>query len=119
MGPWPRRIVATSRRRTPLASACPCTQRAGSKVSPPGVAPADHSDARRGRFADLPRRVYLTYRYRGFRAVLYQTLVFPLRLTPLDRVLFPVATTAGSEIVAVDVTVAAAEFSWVRFTVIV
>jgi GT2 family glycosyltransferase len=36
---------------------------------------------------DLPRRIYLTYRYRGFRSVLYQTLVFPLRLTPLDRLL--------------------------------
>jgi GT2 family glycosyltransferase len=45
-------------------------------------------DGRRpGRFHDLPRRIYLTYRYRGFRSVLYQTLVFPLRLTPLDRLL--------------------------------
>lgn len=42
---------------------------------------------RQGRFANLPRRIYLTYRYRGFSSVLYQTLVFPLRLTPLDRVL--------------------------------
>ena len=42
---------------------------------------------RPGRLAGLPRRLYLTYRYRGFRAVLYQTLVFPLRLTPLDRLL--------------------------------
>ncbi len=37
--------------------------------------------------ANLPRRVYLTYKYRGFRSVLYQSLIFPLRLTPLDRVL--------------------------------
>ena len=45
-------------------------------------------DARqRGRLADLPRRIYLTYRYRGIRSVLYQTLIFPLRLTPLDRLL--------------------------------
>ena len=42
---------------------------------------------RPGRFAELPRRIYLTWRYRGFRSVLYQTLVFPLRLTPLDRIL--------------------------------
>ena len=42
---------------------------------------------RRGRFADLPRRVYLTYKYRGVWSVVYQTLIFPLRLTPLDRVL--------------------------------
>jgi GT2 family glycosyltransferase len=42
---------------------------------------------RPGRLAGLPRRIYLTYRYRGFHAVLYQTVVFPLRLTPLDRLL--------------------------------
>jgi GT2 family glycosyltransferase len=50
--------------------------------------------SRRGRLADLPRRVYLTYRYRGIRAVLYQALVFPLRMTPLERLLPP---GAGSE----------------------
>jgi GT2 family glycosyltransferase len=45
-------------------------------------------DGRRpGRFAGLPRRIYLTYKYRGFSAVIYRTLIFPLRLTPLDRVL--------------------------------
>jgi GT2 family glycosyltransferase len=42
---------------------------------------------RQGRFANLPRRIYLTYKYRGISSVLYQTLVFPLRLTPLERVL--------------------------------
>ncbi len=42
---------------------------------------------RPGRLANLPRRVYLTYKYRGIRSVAYQTLIFPLRLTPLDRVL--------------------------------
>ena len=42
---------------------------------------------RQGRFANLPRRIYLTYKYRGLSSVFYQTLVFPLRLTPLDRVL--------------------------------
>ncbi|MGA2013506.1 MAG: glycosyltransferase [Solirubrobacteraceae bacterium] len=42
---------------------------------------------RPGRLAGLPRRIYLTYRYRGIRAVVYRSLIFPLRLTPLDRVL--------------------------------
>jgi GT2 family glycosyltransferase len=42
---------------------------------------------RPGRLSGLPRRIYLTWRYRGIRALLYQTLVFPLRLTPLDRLL--------------------------------
>lgn len=41
---------------------------------------------RPGRLTDLPRRIYLTYRYRGIRSLVYQTVVFPLRLTPLDRV---------------------------------
>jgi glycosyltransferase involved in cell wall biosynthesis len=45
-------------------------------------------DGRRpGRLAGLPRRIYLTLRYRGVRALIYQTLVFPLRLTPLGRLL--------------------------------
>ncbi|MFZ0384597.1 MAG: glycosyltransferase [Solirubrobacteraceae bacterium] len=39
------------------------------------------------RLSGLPRRIYLTYRYRGIRQLLYRTVVFPLRLTPLDRVL--------------------------------
>jgi GT2 family glycosyltransferase len=39
------------------------------------------------RLANLPRRIYLTWRYRGLRSVLYQAIVFPLRTTPLDRVL--------------------------------
>jgi GT2 family glycosyltransferase len=39
------------------------------------------------RLGDLPRRAYLTYKHRGISSVLFRTLVFPLRLTPLDRVL--------------------------------
>jgi GT2 family glycosyltransferase len=35
--------------------------------------------------AGLPRRIYLTYRYRGIRQLVYRTVIFPLRLTPLDR----------------------------------
>jgi GT2 family glycosyltransferase len=50
--------------------------------------PGSPLDGRRpGRFANLPRRIYLTYKYRGFKSVAYQTLIFPLRLTPLERVL--------------------------------
>ncbi len=45
-------------------------------------------DGRRpGRFSGLPRRIYLTYKYRGFGSLIYRTLIFPLRLTPLDRLL--------------------------------
>lgn len=45
-------------------------------------------DGRRpGRLSGLPRRIYLTLRYRGVRALIHQTVVFPLRLTPLDRIL--------------------------------
>ena len=50
---------------------------------PRSVANAKHH----GRFANLPRRVYLTYKYRGISSVLYRTFVFPLRFTPLDRIL--------------------------------
>ena len=42
---------------------------------------------RRGRFANLPRRIYLTYKHRGISSVLFRSLIFPLRLTPLDGVL--------------------------------
>jgi GT2 family glycosyltransferase len=55
---------------------------------------------RRGRFAKLPRRIYLTYKYRGISSVLFKSLVFPLRLTPLDRVL-RLGPGPGSEAVAV------------------
>jgi GT2 family glycosyltransferase len=50
----------------------------------------------KGRFADLRRRIYLTYRYRGVRQLLYRTIVFPLRLTPLDWVL-PLGDGPGRE----------------------
>ncbi|MGH2891010.1 MAG: glycosyltransferase [Solirubrobacteraceae bacterium] len=43
-------------------------------------------DGRRpGRLVGLPRRIYLTYRYKGLRRLLFQSLVFPLRMTPLGR----------------------------------
>ena len=55
--------------------------------------------SRRGRFANLPRRIYLTYKYRGISSVLFRSLVFPLRLTPLDRLL-QLGPGPGSEAVA-------------------
>jgi GT2 family glycosyltransferase len=54
---------------------------------------------RRGRFAQLPRRIYLTYKHRGISSVLFRSLIFPLRLTPLDRVL-RLGPGPGSEAVA-------------------
>ena len=35
----------------------------------------------------LRRRVYLTYRYLGWRALLLRIITFPLRFTPLKRYL--------------------------------
>ncbi len=37
----------------------------------------------KGPFANLRRRVYLTYRYEGWRTLLFRILTLPLRLTPL------------------------------------
>ena len=54
---------------------------------------------RRGRLAQLPRRIYLTYKYRGISSVLFKSLIFPLRLTPLDRVL-RIGPGPGSDAVA-------------------
>jgi GT2 family glycosyltransferase len=42
---------------------------------------------RRGRLTSLPRRAYLSYKHGGISALVSKTLIFPLRLTPLDRVL--------------------------------
>jgi GT2 family glycosyltransferase len=45
-------------------------------------------DGRRpGRLANLPRRVYLTYRYHGASGLVRHALLFPLRLVGLDRAL--------------------------------
>jgi GT2 family glycosyltransferase len=54
---------------------------------------------RQGPFANLTRRIYLTYKYRGMSAVFYRTLIFPLRLTPLDRIL-NLGPRSGSDAVA-------------------
>jgi GT2 family glycosyltransferase len=38
-----------------------------------------------GAFANLRRRIYLTYRYFGLRTIVFRALTFPLRFTPLAR----------------------------------
>jgi GT2 family glycosyltransferase len=38
-----------------------------------------------GPLAGLRRRIYLTYRYHGWRTLLFRALTLPLRLTPLKR----------------------------------
>jgi GT2 family glycosyltransferase/glycosyltransferase involved in cell wall biosynthesis len=38
-----------------------------------------------GPFANLRRRIYLTYRYFGLRTILFRLITFPLRFTPLER----------------------------------
>ena len=38
-------------------------------------------------FGGLPRRAYLTIKYRGWRSFLFRAVTFPLRLTPLNRYL--------------------------------
>jgi GT2 family glycosyltransferase len=44
------------------------------------------TDARTtGAFTNLRRRVYLTYQYFGLRTILFRTITFPLRFTPLQR----------------------------------
>jgi GT2 family glycosyltransferase len=40
---------------------------------------------RRGQFANLPRRVHLTFRHHGPRVLLRRALTFPLRFTPWAR----------------------------------
>ena len=72
---------------------CGTSDRSSSRCATPTAAaqltvPRSALDGRRqGRFANLPRRIYLTYKYRGISSVLFRSLIFPLRLTPLDRVL--------------------------------
>src|ERR1700684_1317803 len=39
----------------------------------------------RGPLAGLRRRIYLTYRYLGWRTLLFRVLTFPLRSTPRRR----------------------------------
>jgi GT2 family glycosyltransferase len=65
------------------------TQRDPSKRVRASVAPSESiaekalDGERRGAVTGLPRRIYLTYHYLGWRALLFRTLTFPLRFTPL------------------------------------
>lgn len=56
--------------------------------------PASHRESRaskaldgelRGPFANLRRRIHLTYHYLGWRVLLYRAITFPLRFTPLKH----------------------------------
>jgi len=49
------------------------------------IARAALDGTNRGPFADLRRRIYLTYRYHGWRALLFRALTLPLRFTPLKH----------------------------------
>ena len=52
--------------------------------------PEQHSAVdgrRRGALSNLPRRVYLTYRYHGLGSLAFRAVTFPLRFTPLERYL--------------------------------
>ena len=42
------------------------------------------SDTVLGRLVDVPRRIYLTYRYHGILALVGRILTFPMRFTPLE-----------------------------------
>jgi GT2 family glycosyltransferase len=45
--------------------------------------PLPQAQPRRRPFADLRRRIYLTYKYRGIGSLLYRAITFPLRFTPM------------------------------------
>ncbi|MHB8234343.1 MAG: glycosyltransferase family 2 protein, partial [Solirubrobacteraceae bacterium] len=40
---------------------------------------------RQGPFANLRRRIYLTYTHFGLRTILFRLITFPLRFTPLEK----------------------------------
>ncbi len=57
-------------------------------ITAPGSIAAKAVDGRfHGPFASVRRRIYLTYQYLGWRTLLFRTVTFPLRFTPLNRVL--------------------------------
>ena len=53
--------------------------------SPQAIAGAALDGSRRGPLAGVRRRIYLTYRYHGWRTLLFRAITFPLRFTPLRR----------------------------------
>jgi GT2 family glycosyltransferase/glycosyltransferase involved in cell wall biosynthesis len=53
--------------------------------SPQAIAGAALDGSTRGPLAGVRRRIYLTYRYHGWRTLLFRMITFPLRFTPLKR----------------------------------
>jgi GT2 family glycosyltransferase/glycosyltransferase involved in cell wall biosynthesis len=53
--------------------------------SPQAIAGAALDGSARGPLAGVRRRIYLTYRYHGWRTLLFRMITFPLRFTPLKR----------------------------------
>jgi GT2 family glycosyltransferase/glycosyltransferase involved in cell wall biosynthesis len=47
--------------------------------------PSPIEGRRQGPFANLRRRIYLTYTHFGLRTILFRLITFPLRFTPLER----------------------------------
>jgi GT2 family glycosyltransferase len=47
--------------------------------------PSPIEGRRQGPFANLRRRVYLTYTHFGLRTILFRLITFPLRFTPLEK----------------------------------
>jgi GT2 family glycosyltransferase/glycosyltransferase involved in cell wall biosynthesis len=54
-------------------------------VSPDAIVGGSLEGSVRGPLASVRRRIYLTYHYLGWRALLFRVLTFPLRFTPLKR----------------------------------
>src|SRR6202012_1698175 len=47
--------------------------------------PSPIEGRRQGPFANLRRRIYLTYTHFGLRTILFRLVTFPLRFTPLQK----------------------------------
>jgi GT2 family glycosyltransferase/glycosyltransferase involved in cell wall biosynthesis len=62
-------------------------QRSGARDPDPSKPDRSVDGVRKGQFFNLRRRVYLTYKYQGVGQIVYRTLTFPLRFTPLGRFL--------------------------------
>jgi len=54
-------------------------------ASPESIADAAMEGARRGALVGLRRRIALTYRYLGWRTLIFRLITFPLRFTPLKN----------------------------------
>ncbi len=69
------------------AVAAPAPEGDGAPSAERPVAQGAITARRPSRLANLPRRIYLTYKYRGLSSVIYRAVTFPLRFTPLERFL--------------------------------